>query len=75
VIEALIEAREDLVGSYHLSVTGPGTRMNQGGPIVAEAGETLRLGRVQMGGTAASGLSAELTVEIDGETYRCPTDL
>lgn len=75
VIEGVVEAHQDVVGSYSLFVTGPGTRMTQGGPIMARAGETMRLGRVQMGGTATNGLSAELTVEIDGESYRCPTDL
>ncbi|GAA5075052.1 curli-like amyloid fiber formation chaperone CsgH [Roseibacterium beibuensis] len=75
VIEGVVEAREPLVGSYSLSVTGPGTRMNQGGPIAVDAGETLRLGRVQMGGTATNGLTAELTLEVDGETYRCPAEI
>ncbi|AHM03657.1 hypothetical protein roselon_01267 [Roseibacterium elongatum DSM 19469] len=75
VIEGVVEARRALSGSYSLIVTGPGTHMTQGGPISAMAGETLRLGRVQMGGTATRGLQADLTVEVGGDTYHCPTDL
>jgi hypothetical protein len=48
--------------------------MNQGGPFSTRAGETLQLGRMQMSGSAAS-LEAELTLTVDGQTYRCPVDL
>lgn len=73
-LQPVVQANEAVSGIYSLRVEGPGTRMNQGGPFTARAGETLELGRMMMSGTAAS-LDAELTLTIDGRTYSCPTTL
>lgn len=74
VLAPIVQTTEAVSGIYALRVEGPGTRMNQGGPFSARAGETLQLGRMQMSGSAAS-LEAELTLTIDGRTYSCPVDL
>lgn len=73
-IEPVIQATTAVSGIYQLRVEGPGTRMNQGGPFSARAGETLELGRMMTSGSA-SNLDAEMTLTIDGQTYRCPTSL
>lgn len=70
-IEPVIQANQAISGIYQLRVEGPGTRMNQGGPFSARAGQTLELGRMMTSGSAAS-LDAEMTLTIDGQTYRCP---
>jgi hypothetical protein len=74
VLAPIVQTTEAVTGIYALRVEGPGTRMNQGGPFSTRAGETLQLGRMQMSGSAAS-LEAELTLTVDGQTYRCPVDL
>lgn len=71
-IEPTIQATTAVSGIYQLRVEGPGTRMNQGGPFSARAGQTVELGRMLTSGSAAS-LDAEMTLTIDGQTYRCPT--
>lgn len=71
-IEPVIQATTAVSGIYQLRVEGPGTRMNQGGPFSARAGQTLELGRMMTSGSASS-LDAEMTLTIDGQTYRCPT--
>lgn len=73
-LEPLVQATDAVSGMYQLRVEGPGTRMNQGGPFSARAGQTVELGRMQMSGSAAS-LDAELTLTIDGREYSCPTSL
>lgn len=71
-IEPTIQATTAVSGIYQLRVEGPGTRMNQGGPFTARAGQTIELGRMMTSGQASS-LDAEMTLTIDGETYLCPT--
>lgn len=73
VLEPIVQATEAVTGIYQLRVEAPGTRMNQGGPFSARAGQTLELGRMMMSGTAAS-LDAELTLTIDGRNYSCPVN-
>lgn len=73
-VEPVIQATQAVSGIYQLRVEGPGTRMNQGGPFSARAGETLELGRMMTSGSASS-LTAEMTLTIDGRTYSCPTTL
>ncbi|MEX3017494.1 curli-like amyloid fiber formation chaperone CsgH [Gymnodinialimonas hymeniacidonis] len=70
----VVQASEAVSGIYSLRVEGPGTRLNQGGPFSARAGETVTLGRMMTSGSASS-LDAELTLTIDGREYRCPADL
>ncbi|WP_224816485.1 curli-like amyloid fiber formation chaperone CsgH [Hasllibacter sp. MH4015] len=74
VLEPVVQANEAVSGIYQLRVEGPGTRMNQGGPFSANAGQTVELGRMQMSGSASS-LDAELTLTIDGRNYSCPVSL
>ena len=73
-LQPVVQASETVSGIYRLRVEGPGTRMNQGGPFTARAGETVTLGRMMTSGSASS-LDAELTLTIDGRDYRCPADL
>ncbi len=70
----VVQASEAVSGTYSLRVEGPGTRMNQGGPFSARAGETVTLSRMMTSGSASS-LDAEFTLTIDGREYRCPADL
>lgn len=74
LLEPVVQANEAVSGIYMLRVEGPGTRMNQGGPFSARAGQTVELGSMRMSGSAAS-LDAELTLTIDGREYRCPASL
>ena len=71
LLEPIVQASTNVSGIYQLRVEGPGTRMNQGGPFMARAGQTVELGRMQLSGSAAS-LDAELTLTIDGRNYSCP---
>ncbi|OAN69233.1 hypothetical protein A8B78_05150 [Jannaschia sp. EhC01] len=73
-IEPVIQASTAVSGIYQLRVEGPGTRMNQGGPFSVRAGQTLELGRMMTSGSTSS-LDAEMTLTINGQTYRCPTTL
>ena len=73
-IEGVVSASEAVSGTYHLRVARGGALMNQGGAFALRAGETRRLGRVTMNGPA-SGLEADLTLDISGMTARCPVDL
>lgn len=66
----LVEANESLSGSYSLSLAGRGTNIRQGGAFSASAGETVTLGRSMLSG-AASAYDAELTITVDGRSYRC----
>jgi hypothetical protein len=70
----VVQVTEAVSGTYALRVEGPGTRLNQGGPFSARAGETITLGRMMTSGSASS-LDADLTLTIDGRDYRCPADL
>ena len=70
----VVQATDAVSGTYSLRVEGPGTRLNQGGPFSARAGETVTLGRTMTSGSASS-VDAELTLTIDGRDYRCPADL
>ncbi len=74
LLEPIVQASEAVTGIYQLRVEGPGTRMNQGGPFSARAGQTVQLGRMMLGGTG-SNLEAEMTLTIDGRAYSCPVDL
>ncbi len=71
LLTPVVQTTTAVTGIYQLRVEGPGTRMNQGGPFSARAGETLELGRMQMSGSSAS-LDTELTLTIDGRNYSCP---
>ena len=74
VLAPVIQANEAITGIYMLSVEGPGTRMNNGGPFSLRAGQTVELGQMRLGG-AATNVEAELTLSIDGQTYACPVNL
>ena len=68
--ESRLQAVEPVAGSYRLSLAGRGTNIRQGGAFAARAGETLTLGQSMLSG-AASAVEAELTVTVDGQSYRC----
>ena len=74
VLEPTVQASEAVSGIYALRVEGPGTRMNQGGPFALRAGQTQTLGRMMASGDATN-VEVDLTLTIDGRTYRCPVDL
>jgi hypothetical protein len=73
-IEGVLAAQANVSGTYHLHVSGRGAELNQGGPFSVRAGATERLGRVTINGPA-SGLDAELTLDVGGKTARCPVNL
>jgi len=73
----LVQTTESLSGSYSFSLAGRGTNIRQGGPFSARAGETVTLGQSMLSGAPAD-FDAELTLTVNGQTYRCPavaTDL
>lgn len=73
----LVQASESLSGSYSFTLAGRGTNIRQGGAFTARAGETVTLGQSMLSGDAAD-YDAELSLTVDGQTYRCPavaTDL
>lgn len=74
MIEGVLAAEENVAGTYHLSVSRHGAEINQGGPFSVRAGGTERLGQVTINGPASS-LDAELILEVNGKTARCPVDL
>ena len=74
VLVPVVEASHTVSGSYQLRVDGAGTRMNQGGPFAARAGQTLELGRLMLSASAAR-LDADFTVTVDGRSYACPVHL
>jgi hypothetical protein len=73
-LEGVVSSDAALSGEYHLRVVRGGTRLNQGGPFDLPAGDTARLGRVTLNGPAA-GLDVDLTLEVAGQTLRCPASL
>jgi hypothetical protein len=73
-LEGVVTSDDAVRGDYHLRVARGGTLLNQGGPFRLSPGETARLGQVTLNGPA-SGLDAELTLEVSGRTYHCPADL
>ena len=73
-IAGLVTSDDPVAGTYQLRVARTGTLMNQGGPFRLAAGETARLGQVMLNGPA-SGLDVDLTLEVDGDTLRCPVEL
>lgn len=74
VLQPVVQATEDISGTYQMRIQGPSTRMNQGGPFSVDAGETLQLGATRLAG-AATNVEADLTLTVDGTEYRCPSDL
>ncbi|NKX45023.1 curli-like amyloid fiber formation chaperone CsgH [Roseicyclus persicicus] len=73
-IAGVVSSDAAVSGVYQLRVSRAGTLMNQGGPFRLAAGQTERLGQVMLNGPA-SGLDVALTLEVDGDTLRCPVDL
>jgi hypothetical protein len=73
-IQGVLAAQDNVAGTYHLSVTRQGAEFNQAGPFSVRAGGTERLGRVTINGPT-SGLDAELTLQVNGRTARCPVHL
>ncbi|MBF9057669.1 hypothetical protein HKCCSP123_00600 [Rhodobacterales bacterium HKCCSP123] len=73
-LEGVVTSNAALSGEYRLRVERRGTLMNQGGPFRVAPGIPARVGQVTLNGPA-SGLDAELTLEVSGRTYRCPVDL
>ena len=73
-LEGVVTSDTALSGEYHLRVERRGTLMTQGGPFRVTPGSPARVGQVTLNGPA-SGLDAELTLEVSGRTYRCPVDL
>ena len=73
-LEGLATSDTALSGQYHLRVERGGTLMNQAGGFRLTPGTEARLGQVTLNGPA-QGLDAELTLEVDGKTHRCPVDL
>ena len=73
-LEGVVTSDTALSGEYHLRVERRGTLMNQGGPFRVTPGTPARLGQVTLNGPSR-GLDVELTLEVAGNTYRCPVDL
>ncbi len=74
--EGEIHARTTVQGEYELTLVGRGggsTRISQSGEFLVRAGETEVIGQATLGGTAASGVKAELTLRVGGKTYVCGT--
>ena len=71
VLEGLVRSQTDLAGTYAFAVDGPGTRLRQGGPFTAAAGQTARLGRATLSGDAA-GLDASLQLTTQAGRVACP---
>lgn len=72
-----LQSNTAISGSYDLTLSGPGTNIRQGGPFRASAGEVVQLGQARLSGNADR-YDSELTVTVNGATYRCPatqTDL
>ncbi len=72
LIEGMLQSDEAVSGIYRLRVTRGGNVVNQGGSFSLRAGETETLGRVVMNGST-TGLDTDMTVEIDGRVFTCPT--
>lgn len=72
-IEATYHAQMTGQGSYQFSVQSAGggsrTNINQGGGFVAQFGETLTLGRVNVGG--ASAYDVTLRIDTGGQPVEC----
>ena len=70
-IEARLEARRAVQGSYALRLRRAGADLGSSGDFMAGAGESLLLSSTQMSG-GTDGLEAELTLTADGRTTTCP---
>ncbi|WP_116652894.1 curli-like amyloid fiber formation chaperone CsgH [Pelagibacterium sediminicola] len=72
-LEAIYHAEVSTQGAYRFSVQSAGggnrTSINQGGGFSARAGETLTLGRVNVGG--ASAYDVTLTIDAGGQPVEC----
>lgn len=69
-IEALAHAQTAMSGGYELTISGPGTSLNQGGAFDARAGETVSLGSAML---TASGRSYDVRLKLlaDGTVSQC----
>ncbi len=67
-----LQASEAVTGRYDLSLAGRGTNIRQAGAFAARAGETVTLGQAMLSGPA-SRYDADLTITVNGATYRCQT--
>jgi len=74
-IEARLDAREAIAGSYALRIraSGGGTAIDQSGDFSAGPGESLVLGEATLSGRAAD-LDATLTLTTGGRTVACPLE-
>ena len=70
-IEARLEAREAVSGSYALRLRRAGADLGSSGDFMAGAGESLVLSSTRMSGST-DGLDAELTLTAGGRTTTCP---
>lgn len=74
-IEAVASANSDVTGTYRLKVAGGGgggsNTIAQGGDFSVTAGERSTLSSVVLGGEAAAGYEARLTVEWPGGSASC----
>lgn len=73
-LQGVVASDRALDGRYHLRVARNGTRLDQGGPFRLSPGQTVRLGQLTLNGPAA-GIDADLTLDVGGQSYRCPVDL
>lgn len=72
-VEGVASSDTALDGRYRLRVARGGARLEQGGRFSLSPGDTVRLGEVTLNGSAA-GLDADLTLDVNGQSYRCPVD-
>lgn len=70
-VEARIDAREPVSGSYALRLRRAGADVGSSGDFMAGAGESLILSSTQMSG-GTDGLDATLTLTAGGRTTTCP---
>lgn len=72
-LAAIYHAEVSTQGAYRFSVQSAGggnrTSINQGGGFSARAGETLTLGRINVGG--ASAYDVTLTIDAGGQPVEC----
>jgi hypothetical protein len=69
-IEALAHAKKATSGSYNLTISGPGTNLDQGGAFDAKASQSITLGSAMLSANG-SGLDIELEVHANGTTSKC----
>ncbi|WP_071676125.1 curli-like amyloid fiber formation chaperone CsgH [Nioella nitratireducens] len=67
-----LQANSAVTGRYDLSLAGRGTNIRQAGAFTARADETVTLGQAMLSGPA-SRYDADLSITVNGVTYRCQT--